>query len=157
GEARKAMSVDYATDKGDWIPFRISILPAPGEQVRFSGAIVLIDDMSVEQSLRRVLDQTMSPSVTDAVIRGEGLGLEGALAEPTILFSDIRGFTSLCESLEASALVTLLNEYFGFMADIIRGQSGIIDKYIGDAIMALFGVPRSLPSNADSAVAACLG
>ena len=154
GEAKKAMPVDYATDKGDWIPFRVSILPTPG---RPSGATVLIDDVSIEQSLRRVLDQTMSPSVTEAVMRGEGLGLAGALAEPTILFSDIRGFTSLCESLEASALVALLNEYFAFMADIIRGQSGIIDKYIGDAIMALFGVPRSLPSNADSALAACLG
>jgi adenylate cyclase len=99
----------------------------------------------------------MSPSVTEAVIRGEGPGLAGILAVPTILFSDIRGFTSLCEGLEASALVTLLNEYFAFMADIIRGQSGIIDKYIGDAIMALFGVPLTLPGNADSALAACIG
>jgi class 3 adenylate cyclase/PAS domain-containing protein len=154
GEAKKAMPVDYATDKGDWTPFRVSIVPTPSG---YSGATILIDDVSIEQSLRRVLDQTMSPTVTDAVIRGEGLGLGGALAEPTILFSDIRGFTSLCESLEASALVTLLNEYFAFMADVIRGQSGIIDKYIGDAIMALFGVPRSLPSNADSALSACLG
>ena len=153
GEAKPATAVDYMNDAGEWIPFSLSITPTQGA----AGALVLIEDKSVEQSLRRVLDQTMSPSISEAVINGEALDLDGRASEATILFSDIRGFTSLCESMDAKALVTLLNEYFTFMADVIRGKDGVVDKYIGDAIMALFGVPKALPSSADSAVSACIG
>jgi adenylate cyclase len=56
--------------------------------------------------------------------------------------------------LGAEAVVTMMNEYFAFMADVIRGNYGVIDKYIGDAIMALFGVPKSTGNDADNAVRA---
>jgi adenylate cyclase len=78
----------------------------------------------------------------------------GAMREATVLFADIRGFTALAEGLGARRVVDLLNDYFSYMADVIGAEGGVIDKHIGDAIMVLFGVPRSLGDDADRAVAA---
>lgn len=157
GEAKSRLSIDFAADAGHWLPCLFDIRPTPDPGGRGNGVLVLIEDKSVEQSLRKVLDQTMSASVTEAIVGGQALDLGGKEAEAAILFSDIRSFTSLCESLSAPALVALLNEYFTFMADVIRGNRGIIDKYIGDAIMALFGVPNANGHTADDAVAAAVG
>ena len=157
GEAKSGLAIDFAADAGHWLPCVFDLRPTPDPGGRGNGVLVVIEDKSVEQSLRKVLNQTMSASVTEAIVDGQALGLEGKETDATILFSDIRAFTSLCESLSASALVTLLNEYFTFMADVIRGNRGIIDKYIGDAIMALFGVPNPDRRTADNAVQAAIG
>jgi adenylate cyclase len=157
GEARSGLTIDFAADAGHWLPCVFDLRTTPDPSGRGNGVLVVIEDKSVEQSLRKVLDQTMSASVTEAIVGGQALGLEGKETDATILFSDIRAFTSLCESLSASALVALLNEYFTFMADVIRGNRGIIDKYIGDAIMALFGVPNANARTADDAVQAAIG
>lgn len=154
--AKEALPVDYATPAGDWLPCLFTIVPVPDPSGRGNGVLVLIEDKSVEHSLRKVLDQAMSSSVTDAIIAGESLGLDGKEADATMLFCDIRSFTTLCENMSARSLVAMLNEYFTFMADVIRGNNGIIDKYIGDAIMALFGVPSANPRQADDAVAAAI-
>jgi adenylate cyclase len=82
----------------------------------------------------------------------EMLALGGDKRELTVLFSDIRGFTTISEGLDPEALVDLLNEYLGAMTDEIFAHDGTLDKYIGDAIMALWGAP--IPQ-ADHAVRAC--
>jgi adenylate cyclase len=69
-----------------------------------------------------------------------------------VFFSDIEGFTQICEQLSADAVVKLLNSYFTRMSQPIRGQKGIIDKYIGDAIMAFWGAPVDDPEHAKNAV-----
>lgn len=154
GEARRDFPVDYATESGDWIPFNASVLCVPEKLTEFAKVIVSIEDTSAEQNLRKVLDKVMSSAVTDAVVGGEDLQLGGKLATATVLFSDVRSFTKLCEGLGAEGVVHMMNEYFAFMADVIRGNYGVIDKYIGDAIMALFGVPKSTGSDAQNAVQA---
>jgi len=146
--------VDYATESGDWLPLLASVSPAPEHLKDFARITVCIEDTSAEQNLRRVLDKVMSSAVTDAVVGGEDLALGGKLAPATVLFSDVRSFTKLCEGLGAEAVVHMMNEYFAFMADVIRGNYGVIDKYIGDAIMALFGVPKSTGNDAQNAVQA---
>lgn len=154
GEAKQEFVVDYATESGEWLPFLVSIIPAPEHLKSLAAVLVTIEDTSAEQNLRRVLDKVMSSAVTDAVVGGEDLALGGKLAEATVLFSDVRSFTKLCEGLGAEAVVHMMNEYFAFMADVIRGNYGVIDKYIGDAIMALFGVPKSTGNDAQNAVQA---
>ena len=154
GEAKMEFVVDYATESGEWLPFLVSLIPAPDHLKTFAAVLITIEDTSAEQNLRRVLDKVMSSAVTEAVVGGEDLALGGKLAEATVLFSDVRSFTKLCEGLGAEAVVHMMNEYFAFMADVIRGNYGVIDKYIGDAIMALFGVPKSTGNDAQNAVQA---
>ncbi len=152
GAEKKAHRVDFSTEDGEWVPFRISIVPAAPDLRKSAALLVTFEDVSAEQALRKVLDRAMSSSVTDAVMSGQNLGLGGKLAQATILFSDVRGFTKLCEGLHPEALVTMMNDYFTFMADVIKGNFGIIDKFIGDAVMALFGVPTSTGKDAENAV-----
>jgi class 3 adenylate cyclase/ActR/RegA family two-component response regulator len=118
------------------------------------GALVLLDDVARKRRMQVLLERTVSSGVPRAMIDSSDTALGGAMREVTVLFADIRGFTELAESLGARRVVDLLNEYFSYMTDAIGTEDGIIDKHIGDAIMVLFGAPRSHGDDADRAVAA---
>jgi adenylate cyclase len=96
----------------------------------------------------KVIDQLLE--------RPELLKLGGEERILTILFSDIEGFTSISEKMNPADLVHLLNEYLTEMTKVIIGQGGIIDKYIGDAILAEFGAPIQIENHADAAVTTAL-
>jgi adenylate cyclase len=85
-----------------------------------------------------------------------GVALGGARREMTVLFSDIRGFTTLTERGQPEALVSQLNEYFTRMVAVLFRHRGTLDKFVGDAVMALFGAPLEDPDHADHALAAAL-
>ncbi len=104
---------------------------------------------------RDLLNKNVSPEVAAQLLR-DGAALGGEEREVTILFADLRGFTTLSENLTAPELVALLNRYLDRMSAAIEAEGGIIDKFIGDAIMALFGAPVTLPNAADHALAAAL-
>jgi len=104
---------------------------------------------------RDLLNKNVSPEVAAQLMR-DGAALGGELREVTILFADLRGFTTMSEKLSAPELVALLNRYLDRMSAAIEAQGGIIDKFIGDAIMALFGAPIALPGAPDRALAAAL-
>ena len=102
---------------------------------------------------RRTLALYLSPSLADLVSeRPETLKLGGEKSDRTVLFSDIKSFTSFAERMDPEQLVELLNLYLGEMTDIVFAQDGMLDKYIGDGVMAVWGAP--IPQ-ADHAARAC--
>ena len=110
-----------------------------------------------EKFIRATFGRYLSDEiVTDILERPEGLELGGDLRRVSIMFSDIRGFTSLSENLAPSQVVTMLNRYLGTMTDIIMAHHGTIDEFIGDAILAVFGAPQHRDDDADRAVECAL-
>ncbi len=103
---------------------------------------------------RETFSRFLSPAMVEQVLaKGGGIKLGGDKRELTVLFSDIRGFTTLSEKLDPHVLLEFLNEYLTPMTDIIvSDQRGTLDKYIGDAIMAFWGAPQEQP---DHALLAC--
>jgi adenylate cyclase len=111
-----------------------------------------------ELSRRKALERFLSSVVVEKILTSSGeirLGGENQVA--TILFADIRGFTSLSEGMAPGQIVELLNEYFSEMSDLILDNEGTLDKYLGDGIMALFGAPWSKPDDAQRAVKTAVG
>ncbi len=100
----------------------------------------MIKDLKEKQKIRRAFDKSVSKEVADRMLAHDAQ-LGGHTEFATILFADIRGFTSLSEELEESALINLLNQYFSRVNRCISAEQGVIDKFIGDAVMALFGTP----------------
>lgn len=107
--------------------------------------------------LRRSFAYYLSPIVIDRLLESdEQPALGGETREISILFSDIADFTAISESLEPQALVAILNDYLSEMTDIVEGHGGFVDKYIGDAIVAVFGAPLYDSNHAACAIAAAV-
>lgn len=101
--------------------------------------------------------QYVPPELVDEMAKDpERYSMEGRNAELTVLFSDVRSFTTLSEGLDPKELTELMNTYLGAMTSLIRNHRGTLDKYIGDAIMAFWGAPVSDPDHARNAVLAAL-
>lgn len=123
----------------------------------FSGLIVSLEwAMSKNRTFIKNTFSKYVPRevVTELLDNPELLKLGGQTRTATILFSDIADFTTVSEIIKPDILVQLLNEYFTEMTNIVLKEKGIIDKYIGDAIMAEFGIPVSFSNHADHAVTA---
>ena len=101
---------------------------------------------SEKRYLKLAFQHYVPPAVVDGLVAGaDKLRLGGEKRELTVLFSDIRGFTSLSEAMDPEELVKLMNEYFTAMTEKVFEHGGSLDKYIGDAIMAIYGAPLAAP------------
>ncbi len=178
--------LEFFADKNDWLPERIkkveergeadvlmdaelefgdgaisaniNVLPLLGEKEKKLGAMVMIEDISSEKRMKSTMSRYIDPGIADQLLGGDEADnfLGGKSSEITVLFSDVRSFTTLTESLGAQGTVEMLNEYFTIMVDIITREGGMLDKFIGDAIMAGFGIPISHDDNEDRAVRAAI-
>ncbi|RMH07609.1 MAG: adenylate/guanylate cyclase domain-containing protein [Aquificota bacterium] len=111
------------------------------------GRRFLQEELRVLQ-LKRAFSTYVSPQLLEVIIKNpERLRLGGETREVSVLFSDVRGFTTLSESLEPEVLVSILNRYLEPMTQIVLQEGGMLDKYIGDAIMAVFNAPVDLPDH----------
>jgi adenylate cyclase len=115
----------------------------------------MAEGLEEKEKIRDLLDKVVSPEIAHELLQ-RGVALGGEMREVTVLFADIRGFTSLSEQLPPADLVRELNAYFGRVSRVIEGQKGVIDKYIGDEIMAIFGAPFPSDEHAVRAVTAAI-
>ncbi len=107
--------------------------------------------------LQRVFEFYLSPVVIEKMVRSNKLpALGGELREITVFFSDLAYFSALSEKLSPPELVALINRYLSELTEVIEAHGGFIDKYIGDAIVAVFGAPLDDPRHAESGVRAAL-
>jgi adenylate cyclase len=107
--------------------------------------------------IKKTFQAYVAPEVVNEILKHpDRLGLSGDRRDITILFSDIRGFTTIAETIEPEALVELLRSFLDPMSEIIVEHGGTIDKYMGDAVMALFGAPIENPGHAQAACRAAL-
>lgn len=110
-----------------------------------------------QQSLQRsALERFLSPEVVEMVVANPDIRLGGVNQEVTVMFADIRGFTTMSETMAPSRVVEILNEYFTRVTDVIFDNGGTLDKYIGDAVMAVFGAPISKGNDAAAAVSSAM-
>ncbi len=120
-----------------------------------TGFNTMVDGLKDRDNLRATFGKYMTATVMDHLLAGK-VELGGKTLTVTILFTDIRGFTGISENMDAHSLVALLNEYFTAMVGIVMEENGVVDKYIGDAIMAVFGAPVPKPDDAVNAVRAAV-
>ena len=156
-QAEHALDVDIATDADTNVSVNVSVVPLIDVADQFIGLLLIIEDLSAEKRVRSTMSRYMPKAVVDQVLANEREVLEGHAQTMTLLFTDIRSFTSISEAIGPRATVIMLNEYFSDMVDILDANGGILDKYIGDAIMALFGVPFTGTHDERSAVDAANG
>lgn len=123
----------------------------------FSIAAKYLMEERDKKFIRGAFTKYVSSAVVDSILKDpSSLSLGGEKKELTILFSDIRGFTSFSERMDAKALAGFLNDYLGIMTDIVFKYGGTLDKYIGDAVMAFWGAPLELPGHASQACQAAI-
>ncbi len=115
----------------------------------------MVDGLKERDRLRETFGRYVTRQVADHLLKGN-VNLGGELVPVTVLFSDIRSFTSISETMEPRALLDFLNEYFSGMVESVMQHHGVVDKFIGDAIMAVFGAPVPHPDDPIHAVKAAL-
>jgi adenylate cyclase len=129
-------------DRGRWLSF---VIPAGTLAANYAAitSFRMIFEEREKRKIRKTFSQYLSPGVIKLIEKNPQKYIRpgGEMKELTVMFSDIRGFTTISEGLTPDELVQLLNEYLGEMTDIVFATNGTLDKYIGDAIMAFWGSP----------------
>lgn len=139
-----------------WGRYWVEVVPVPlALLITYAGTVA--KNFTQEQREKRRLSRFFSPAVVTEIIRHkDDTKLAATRRRMTVLFSDIRGFTSMSEKMQPEEVVTFLREYLTVMTEAVFNQGGTVDKYIGDAIMALYNVPFEAPDHALRAVRTAL-
>jgi adenylate cyclase len=149
------VAVDYiAFLHGWWLNFTIPAMTLTGNVVFVSLYRALIEEKE-KRRIRSEFGQYLPPEVVRRLLLNPQL-VEPRKTEITVMFSDIRGFTTISEKLDAQDLATFLNLYLSDMTRIVFNRQGTLDKYIGDAVMAFWGAPFEEPGHSDRACQSAL-
>ncbi|WP_181373148.1 adenylate/guanylate cyclase domain-containing protein [Massilia glaciei] len=115
----------------------------------------MVHGLIERDKVRDMLGKVVSPAIAEELL-SQNIDFSGQEQEVSVMFSDIRGFTTLCEGRAPSEILSMLNTYLGTVSDLIDGHDGVVDKYIGDAVMALYGAPLVAPDDPQRALETAL-
>jgi len=156
GRPKSLLDADVRTAAGNTISANLSIVPLMAEDERV-GLLILVEDITEGKRLQGAMRRFMTQKVVDQIMGREDELLFGSACQASVLFADIRNFTSHAEGLGPRDTVEMLNEIFTDLFEAVAGSDGVLDKFIGDAVMAVYGAPLSSGRDAlnavDSAVA----
>ena len=146
------INIPFLTVSDDTI-INISVAPRIDINNNTEGVVIAIEDISDINKVKNTFKRYVSKQVVDNLLDDEtNLNLGGENREVTILFTDIRGFTSMAEKMKPEKVVFTLNEYFSEMIDIVFKHNGTLDKIIGDELMIVFGAPLSSDDDTERAL-----
>ncbi len=151
---RELVGVTTSVREGD-LDVRIDVRSGDEIGVLADSFNHMVEELKQKETIKLVFGKYVDPRIVQDLLSGARAGTEaGDRRNASVFFSDLEGFTSTCEGLTPTAVVRLLNAYFSLMAEAIRGQQGVIDKYIGDSVMAFWATPFC-PSGSQATMA-CL-
>ncbi len=155
GKPKTLLDADVRTATGETIAANVSIVPllTEGEQ---AGLLIIVEDISEGKRLQGAMRRFMTQNVVDQIMGREDELLFGSACHASVLFADIRNFTSLAERLEPRDTVDMLNEIFTELFEAVSQSDGMLDKFIGDALMAVYGAPLTSGRDAMNAVESAL-
>jgi len=154
GQPKALVDADLVTGRGDTISANLSIVPLVGEGEAV-GLLVLMEDITQGKRLQGAMRRFMTQEVVDQVLAHDDL-LFGDACRASVLFADIRNFTSLAETLSPRATVEVLNEIYTELFEAVEAGDGVLDKFLGDAIMAHWGAPIATDRDPLNAVEAAV-
>ena len=154
GPVRSLMNAAHRVAEGD---YQATVESASNDELgRLAESFnEMIEGLRLKEQYRGVLDKVVSKDVAEELIEG-GIELGGETRNVAVLFADIRGFTSLTEGLGPQAVITLINDCMEKMSKAVQAEGGVVDKYVGDELMAVFGAPVSRGDDAGRAVRAAV-
>ncbi|MEQ9000141.1 MAG: adenylate/guanylate cyclase domain-containing protein [Coleofasciculus sp. B1-GNL1-01] len=144
----------FAFLAGWWIPLVPPLLALSGSGVAIT-AYIAYTESEDKQTVMHLLGQHVSPKIAQAIWRDRNQllkdgQLSGQKLTATVLFTDLKGFTTITENTDPETLMVWLNDYMNVMAETVLNHNGVLDKFIGDAVMAVFGIP--IPSTTDAEI-----
>jgi adenylate cyclase len=152
------LEISHTLPQRGSVDWRLNLSPLKDANQTTQGVAMVLDDMTEHKRLeaqRRLLERMVSPAVI-AQIDPDSLQIGGQRVDITVLFADIRGFTTYSEKRSPEELVAVLNRYLAAGAEAVLAEEGTVDKFLGDAVMAWFNAPLPQPDHTLRAVRAAL-
>ena len=151
-EIQTEMNLSFLTVSED-ARINVSVSPRSGPDGSVQGLVLAIEDISDVSRVKNTFKRYVSKQVVDEILDDETkLNLGGEERDITVLFSDIRGFTSMSENMKPENVVSTLNEHFSAMIDIVFKHNGTLDKIVGDQLMIVFGAPTTSEDDTERAL-----